>query len=100
MSSFGKLYTLIICSGQLLALKIHTTFNLRNKITEEKNYSRPKIEPPYTSPKLAQSLLSDWLWAPPLYTMNGENWQLVTYEPIEFEKDPIILEEFREYTWN
>jgi hypothetical protein len=106
MSSFGKPHTLVICSGQLLASKIHSTFNLRNKIIGEKKYGRPnfyiptrgKIARPYTSPKLAQTLLSGWLWVPPLYTMNGEYRLLVTYELIWFEKDPIILEEFMEYT--
>jgi hypothetical protein len=33
MSGYGKLYILIICSSQILALKIHSIFNLRNKIT-------------------------------------------------------------------
>ena len=35
MSGYGKLYTLIICSDQLLASKFHNNFKLRKKITEK-----------------------------------------------------------------
>jgi hypothetical protein len=35
MSSYGKLQTLLICLGQLLASKNHINFNYRNKITKK-----------------------------------------------------------------
>ena len=62
-----------MCSGQLLALKIQSIINLRNK-----NYwkickppylylpTRENFAPPYTSLDLAQNLLIDRLWAPML----------------------------------
>ena len=76
---------------------------LLKKIYNHRDFYLPtwgKITLPYISPDLAQILLSDWLWAPLLYTMNGETRPLVTYEPVEFEKNPIILEESMEYTSN
>ena len=30
--------------------------------------------------------------------MNGENWLLVTYELVEFEKLPVEIQNFREFT--
>ena len=32
---YGRLYTLIMCSNQLLASKTQSNFNLRNKITQK-----------------------------------------------------------------
>jgi hypothetical protein len=40
MSSSGKLYTLELCSRQLLASEIHNNFNLKKKIAKN-NYSPP-----------------------------------------------------------
>ena len=72
MNGYGKLETLVMCLSQLLALKIHN--NLRNKITKEicnpPYVYLPTLEnftPPYTSPDVAQTSLSDWFWAPLLY---------------------------------
>ena len=30
--------------------------------------------------------------------MNGENWPLVTDEPVEFEKEPVEVQDFRKIT--
>ena len=66
MNGYGKLYTLVICSGQLLASKIHSIFIVRNKIAEffcnpHDSYLPPreKIALPYTSPELVHNLLND-----------------------------------------
>ena len=55
--------------------KIHSNFKIRNKITEIFAIllifyfpTRENFAPPYTSPNMAQNLLSDWLCAPLLYT--------------------------------
>ena len=74
---------LVICLGQLLASKFHTNFILRSKITKKKICNPPyfylptwKIfAPPYTSPKLAQNLLSDRLWAPLGTYSSGHDFQ-------------------------
>lgn len=58
--------------GPTFGFKNHSNLNLRNKITKNNCHphtnfyilTREKIPPPHTSPILAHSLLSDWLWAP------------------------------------
>ena len=35
MSVYGRLETLVICSGQLLALELHNNLKFRNKIIEK-----------------------------------------------------------------
>ena len=74
MSGYGRLATLVICSGQLLALNSHNNFNSRNKITNINVVilvsiflHGKEIAPPYTSSYLIQNILSDWLWAPLLH---------------------------------
>ena len=65
-----------MCSGQLLASKIHNNFNGRNK-TIKLFYNPPyfylptqeNLTLPYASPSLAHNLLSDQLWAPLLHVL-------------------------------
>jgi hypothetical protein len=63
MSSYGKLYTLELCSHQLLASKNHSNFNLKKKIAKN-NYSPPYFYLPtwenlHRLPYLVQNIFSD-----------------------------------------
>ena len=55
---------------------------------------------PYTSPNVAENLLSDRLWVPllKLSTMNMENQLLVIDEPVEFENYPVEVQDFKKIT--
>jgi hypothetical protein len=68
MRNYDGLYTLLICSSQLLASNLHSDFNLRNKMIDffcnPPYFYIPTLENsalPYTSIDLAQNL-SDELW--------------------------------------
>ena len=64
-----------MCSGQLLASK-NIAISIRGKKTPSfcadlviYTFLTKKSAPPYTSLDLAYNLLSDWLWASPLYCL-------------------------------
>lgn len=76
MSSRDRLNTLVMCSGQLLALTIQSNLILRNKIIKKIAFllvslpTQKKFASPYTSLDLVvQIFLSDRLWAP-LFLIN------------------------------
>ena len=88
MSDYGKLYTLVICSSQLLTSRVYIFFNLRNKLTNFIFCNSPdfyfltqgEFAPPYASLDLVQNLLSDWLWVPLLHM--GLKWLLFLTSPL------------------
>ena len=46
----------------------------------------------------ARPLLHNWRTRPRCNAMIGENWQLVTNEPVEFEKTPGVVQDSRKIT--
>ena len=48
----------------------------------------------YTSPNNYQFFYASYISTQHTKPMNGENWPLVTNEPVEFEKSPVEVQDF------